>query len=145
VIDDDLDRALRERFQALRAEDARRAPDFADLLARAQAPEAIPIARPRRGRPPARALRWTLAAGALAAAAIAGILAVPRDAHDDFETLVRTFSSQVGSGLWRSPTDGLLEVPGIELVRSVPAIGGRPRWPSPLPDAAGPRGARSRS
>ncbi len=43
--------------------------------------------------------------------------------------------------MWESPTDGLLDVPGIELTRSVPAIGGPAIGldPSTRPDASAAR------
>ena len=130
------DDALKERFDQLKAEDRVRVPDFAQMYARAQEEasalagdpvadtEVIPLMAGRR-----RGVwrRWPLAAGTLAAAALAGILLLQPDnsvdvGDDEFEALVTAFAA--GNSTWRSPTDGLLAVPGIELLNSVPVIGG---------------------
>ena len=118
------DRQLRDRFQQLKADDAKRAPDFATMYQRAyQASEANETIETRRVIPIAGRRRWVLAAGTAMAAAIAGLTLLPTNDDHQFEELVTAFSSEMEVGLWKSPTDGLLEVPGIELVRSVPTIG----------------------
>jgi hypothetical protein len=70
------------------------------------------------------------------AAAVAGLMLVDRGPSPDeqFERLVATYSSEAGTA-WQSPTSGLLNVPGMELTRSVPSIGGPVRGidPSRLP------------
>jgi hypothetical protein len=107
--DDDLrDDDLRMRFAALRREEEMLAPAFE-----------LP-----RGDLAARGWRWS--AGTLMAAAVCAITitvavvllrlvpAAPRGSN----------SSPVASlSQWRSPTDFLLETPGREMLRSVPAIG----------------------
>jgi hypothetical protein len=119
------DEDLRARFGELRAET--RAPAFSAVLQRA-ADEAR--ARPAlcvvSGRPARRRL---IAAGAWASAAIAatvaGLLILDRGPSEDerFAQLVAAYSTDLAAGAWRSPTSGLLDVPGIELVRGLPAIG----------------------
>ena len=111
---------LRKRFRSLRAEDSARAPDFEPMLERARLEAAgdVHVLRPR------RRIRWTLLAGTLAAAALTGVMLVTSDGGDDFDALVASYTAEVGGGSWSSPTDGLLEVPGIELMRTVPTIGG---------------------
>jgi hypothetical protein len=54
---------------------------------------------------------------------------------EDFERLVAAYASQAAGGSWASPTSGLLDVPGMELMRSVPAIGAPVRGldPAALP------------
>ena len=149
---DDRDEALRERFQRLRAEETSSAPDFQEMLARAEAEaladrphsaadsplatdgqasvgaRAVPISGARRGR-----LRFALTAGTLAAAALAGIMLLRPDAGDQqFEALVTAYANE--TGVWRSPTDNLLAVPGMELLNTVPTVG----WPyGSAPEGAG--------
>ncbi len=128
MTDDHLEDALRGRFQRLKSEESGTAPDFAVMYARAEAEAGsldaggspiLPFARPRR---PLTAL--TLAAGTLAAAVLAGILLLQPDTQDrEFEALVTAFALE--SAGWRTPTDELLRVPGMEMLRSVPTVG----WP----------------
>ena len=129
---------LRERYAQLRAEDRTRKPEIEAVLERARAQvleeasrqseagpaEVVPIEAGRRGLLSRRAPRWTLAAGSLAAATLAAIMLTQPTADEDFEALVTGFATDVAGGIWRSPTAGLLEVPGIELIRSIPSIGG---------------------
>jgi hypothetical protein len=75
--------------------------------------------------------RWALTGGGvLAAAAVAAVfLAQPREATDaDFQRAVHSFASSPALGAWKSPTDELLNLPGTELLRSIPKIG-NPRLP----------------
>ncbi|MBT8403643.1 MAG: hypothetical protein KJP18_07295 [Gemmatimonadetes bacterium] len=144
---DSRDPALREAFQALKAEDRTRVPDAASMLARARAaadstsstgtpqspnPDVVPLRR--RG-----ALRWGVPGLSVAlAAAVATVLLMDRAATTpdaDFERVVEAWSTT--GGAWRSPTDDLLRPPGDELLRTVPRIGGGsslsrdPRAPRP--------------
>ncbi|MFC1660943.1 hypothetical protein ACFL3S_05745 [Gemmatimonadota bacterium] len=65
----------------------------------------------------------------MAAAAAAVLMVGPPTRTDaDFEEAVRAFATDPALGAWKSPTDGLLQVPGNELLRTVPTIGD-PRWP----------------
>jgi hypothetical protein len=139
--------ALRARYGELRAESARSGslPDFDAMMARAKdeaagtprldvveggPSPAEPIARPSR--------RAKLAAGwvTLAAAALAGLLLArppAPDADAEFERLVASYAADAGS--WRSPTAGLLDIPGVDL-GAVPSIaaptrGARPVAPPP--------------
>ncbi|MGD8600465.1 MAG: hypothetical protein PVF19_03795, partial [Gemmatimonadota bacterium] len=43
--------------------------------------------------------------------------------EDDFERLVAAYTSETAAGAWSSPTSSLLDVPGMDLMRSVPSIG----------------------
>lgn len=137
---------LVDAFKRLRADDLRRTPDAADVLARARRevdavnprPEigsatAAPggaghavvagrVARPgRTGR-----RRWAVPGlGIAMAAAIAAILLVNSgDDTGDFDRVVEAWSETGGS--WQAPTDGLLRMPGDELLRAMPRIGGFP-------------------
>ena len=104
---------LRERFRALREFEAARAPSFEQTLARAEL-----------GAAPARSWwRWAPAAAA-AAAALGLALALPRPSSRP---------APLDPGSWAMPTDVLLEVPGMELLREVPAIGIEIDSPSPPP------------
>lgn len=124
-----VDDGLRDRFQELRADTARSgAPQFGALVARARADAA---ARPAlevvrgsawTGRRVVRVGGW---ASAALAATVAGLLLTNGGPSDDeeFARLVASYSADASAGAWQSPTSGLLEVPGIELVRSLPSIG----------------------
>lgn len=93
---------LRARFHTLRTEEAARA-----------APFTAPPARPARvGRAPRR----LAAAAAVAAAAVLLWTATRQGAEPDRFQLL-------SAAAWRAPTDFLLETPGRELLRDLPAVG----------------------
>lgn len=139
------DERMKERFQALRAETrgSGAVPDFDTMLAEAklagQRP-ALEVVSGGESPERVRGRRW-LRAGAWASAAVAaglvGLVLVDRgpSGEDEFERLVAAYTSQGGAESWRSPTSGLLEVPGMDLMRTVPSIGGAARGvdPSTLP------------
>jgi hypothetical protein len=97
------DEGLRERFQALRETEAAEATSFEETLARAEV----------RGASPRSRWLWAPAAAA-AAAALWLVLALPGSSPRP---------APLDPGTWTMPTDVLLEVPGTELLREVPAIG----------------------
>ena len=133
---------LRRLFQEMKALDQARAPDFAGMMERiegqvaeglASKPSGPPVASLwRRGWSGARQRRYRLgwAGGLLAAAAVSGILLIRAPAASDaeFERAVRAFSADPAGGAWRSPTDGLLSLPGQEMLTTLPSIGA-PDWP----------------
>jgi len=141
------DAELRERFQQLRSEERAAAPDFAELVERARAgsdPGAGIAGRDSRTARPGglhRVLRspWIWAGGSVvAAAAVAALMLLHPGARADreFERTVREFAE---STRWTSPTDMLLELPGSEIMKSIPRVGA-PSWT----DVAGtPRRLRS--
>ena len=114
------DPELRSRFAELKRLQARRTPAFADVMARAQQQVGRASNEPVFTR---RSLSW--AGGVAAAAVIAALLVAPRarSGEDEFEKAVQAFSSNPALGSWRSPTDALLNVPGSQLMSTVPAIG----------------------
>ncbi|MGH7467367.1 MAG: hypothetical protein ACRENP_05210 [Longimicrobiales bacterium] len=118
------DPELRSRFEELRRVDASRAPSFADVRARAQA-EALPDADSTLGREWRVTLRrFGWAYGLAAAAMIASLIVIPRVRSDDaFERAVQTFHANPALGAWRSPTAGLLKLPGSRLISTVPSVG----------------------
>jgi len=134
VRDDDL---LRERFLELRAEASEpgRVPDFRAMLGAARAEAAgrptLGVldggeARAGRARSGGRRLfRAGAWASAALAATVAGLLLFDGRSGDDdeFVQVVMAYSSDASGGAWQSPTSGLLEFPGVELVRSVPSLG----------------------
>jgi hypothetical protein len=151
VNDPRQNRDLRELFQGLRAEDRERAPDFVRLMGRLRQDASTldeegstqipaPAIRGRRRWSTGRRgvaghwvrshQRWTWAGSLLAAAAVAGLLLLGpgRSADTRFEHAVRSFVVDPAAGSWRSPTDRLLQVPGQELLTTIPTIG-RPSWP----------------
>jgi hypothetical protein len=113
---------LRARFEEQRRADASEAPSFADVMARARAEaDAAPLATSHRFN-----LRRIAYIGGLAAAAvIAALLVIPRATsnEDAFEQAVRAYQSGTAAGAWKSPTDGLLNVPGSQLMTTVPSVG----------------------
>ena len=139
-MDDDrmFEEALREGFREVRARDEERAPSFQAILRRAREEAADPALTVVSGKdaPPSRAPRRLLRWGApMAAAAVLATLLVTGDRHAnrEFDRLVNDWSRTAQVTL-RSPTDGLLTVPGSEYLRSVPAVGsGAPRTATPSP------------
>ena len=117
------DTELRARFDAQRHAEAEQAPPFAEMMARARAASAADAPAPG---PRMIKLRRVLYAGGLAAAAMIGALLIIPSAsssEDDFEQAVRAFQSDPALGAWESPTDGLLDVPGSQLISTVPRVG----------------------
>lgn len=137
------DEQLRDAFAALRAETGAsgQVPDFRAMLDRARADAA---ATPRLeveagGASDARARRRgrTLRIGGWASVAVAATVAAllltdgRSDADADFDALIASYSADVSAGAWRSPTSALLDVPGMDLVRTVPSIGASARGLDP--------------
>ena len=127
------DRDLAERFERLRSETehAGNVPDFEAMMARARAEvDAAPSLSVVEGgadssdAPRRRRVLWLGgAASAALAATVAGLLLTSGPtADEEFDRLVASYASDAAS-TWRSPTSGLLDVPGIELVRTVPSVG----------------------
>jgi hypothetical protein len=133
------DPRLQGRFLELRegALEAGRVPDFDSMWARAKADAAalpsvgvVEWGRPSDARvwPNRRVIRVGAWATAALAAALTGLILLQRPSGEaEFEQLVAAYASDA----WQSPTSGLLEVPGIELTRSVPSIGGPARGLDP--------------
>jgi ferric-dicitrate binding protein FerR (iron transport regulator) len=134
----DFDQTLRQGFEGIREADARQAPDFSLMMARARADAAATAAAaPTVTATPAAAdVRWfrsakrLLAVGApLAAAAALALWFRPVSAADrEFEQAVADWSRTAASTA-TSPTDGLLSVPGSEFLRGSPMDGTDPRTP----------------
>lgn len=122
---------LRALFQALREEDERRAPSFHRLFSEAQDRAEEPEASQAHGKSRTVHLRRRLAWGGslLAAAAAAAIWILPGGGTSDAEFVmaVSTFSSNPAAGAWRSPTDALLDLPGSEVLSTLPKLGGS-KW-----------------
>lgn len=131
-MDDDR---MREGFQGLRAETraSGSAPDFQAMMAeakrRAEETPALEVVSGGAGRGPVRSRRRFMRFGAWAsaavAAAVAALILIDRgpSGEDDFEALVASYTNETAAGVWSSPTSSLLDVPGMDLMRSVPSIG----------------------
>lgn len=115
------DRKLRELFAQLKEADRARTPSF-----RAPATRAAPRRRPM--------VRVALAA---AIVVVALVLARPDQTPRTTARLV-----DLGATGWRSPTDFLLNTPGSELLRSVPAVGSPDDW-TPISPRGGVPAAES--
>lgn len=116
------DTELRAHFDAQRRADASEAPSFAAMIGRARAEAAhVSPAAPRN----LGMRRVAYVGGLAAAAAIGALLMMPRSpsSEDAFEQTVREFQSNPASGAWQSPTDGLLNIPGSQLITTVPGVG----------------------
>ncbi|HEX4628203.1 MAG TPA: hypothetical protein VH137_05370 [Gemmatimonadales bacterium] len=103
--DDDL----KERFGALRREAAAGAPSFQATLAAAQA------------RRPVGRRRWLRLAAAVGLTAALAFLLARRGQP---EGGARHAAIDLANVRWHTPTDFLLQLPGDELLRSVPRLGG---------------------
>ena len=102
---------LRDRFDALRREDLEHATPFQRLLATARARRAAPSGR--------RPLGLAAAAIVLVAAVLALLLS---RRHRDGVPI------DLAAVRWKAPTDFLLQLPGDELLRTVPEFGTM-SWP----------------
>jgi len=124
VNDDVRDSELRARFDVLKRIDAAHAPAFAEVMARARSElaDATPAPTRREWRLVARRYGWI--GGLAAAATIVALIALPRRESQEaaFERAVRSFHSDAALGAWRSPTDGLLDLPGSRLIATTPSI-----------------------
>ena len=114
------DPELRARFAELKRVDASKAPAFADVMAGVQEEAATISQKPKVLT--IRRVRW--ASVLAAAAAIAALIVLPRTNSNEaaFEQAVQAFSSNPALGAWRSPTDGLLNVPGSQLISTIPTV-----------------------
>ena len=118
------DSELRAQFDALKRIDAGRAPAFAEVMARSRSELAdrTPATTRTEWRLVARRYGWL--GGLAAAATIVALIALPRRESQEaaFERAVRSFHSSSALGAWRSPTDGLLDLPGSRLITTTPSI-----------------------
>ena len=135
--DAELDERFLQRFAALKAEDRGALPPFGPMLARARvqvddtrpltvvverAPAAL--AAPAWHRPQRRLLIW--AGPLLAAAGLGAIWILPQRAADrEFDRVVSEWS-RTSAATHRSPTDGLLALPGSEFLGGLPPVGTGP-------------------
>ena len=147
------DDRLREDFRRLRSETEGSASvhDFRAMLEKARtggvAPPELRVLQGGQSDVGARRRRVVRIGGwasAAVAAAIGGILLMgsPSDADREFDRLVAAYSTELSSGAWQSPTSGLLNVPGMDLTRSVPSFS-TAIWgldPSQLPNDSEPVG-----
>ena len=119
------DPELHARFEEQKRVDASQATSFATVMARVQEDLALEADSTIVRNPRVRWRRYGLTGALAAAAAIAALIVIPRaNAGDDaFEQAVRSFQTDPALGAWRSPTDGLLQLPGNQLMTSIPRVG----------------------
>jgi hypothetical protein len=127
----DEDQDLRSLFSTLREEEQDEIPAFPILMARARK-EAVRsgMEEPEERRTSRlRARRLALGGTLLAAAAAAVLIFLPPrgTSETEFVQVVRMFSADPASGAWRSPTDALLDLPGSEMLSTIPSIGSH-KW-----------------
>ena len=127
----DEDNDLRGLFGTLRETEKEGTPAFGALWSRAQKEAAgagvyMSATGMHRG-VLVRRLAW--GGSLLAAAAAAALILLPTRGTSDAEFIqvVQSFSANPSSGAWRSPTDGLLDVPGSEVLNTIPSLGSR-KW-----------------
>ena len=114
------DPELHARFRQLKRVAADRTPAFGHVMARARAAAADRVW------PPVLTLRRLGWAGGLAlAATIAAVLILPRtSSHEaEFEQAVRSFTTNPALRGWQAPTDALLNVPGSQIISTIPNLG----------------------
>jgi hypothetical protein len=117
---------LREAFQDLKRDTRRRGavPDVQAMLARARSE--APTEEEDGVRPLRLPGAWVRRGGwlSLAAAAVAALVLLDGGSRADreFERLVASYSTDLAAGAWRSPTDALLRMPGVDL-GAVPSFG----------------------
>ena len=119
------DPELRARFQEQKRDDASQAPSFATVMARVKEELAHDADSTTVRDQRVRWRRYGLTGALAAAAAIAALIVIPRanGGDDAFEQAVRAFQTDPALGAWRSPTDGLLQLPGNQLMTSIPRVG----------------------
>ncbi|MFQ5599370.1 MAG: hypothetical protein ACE5G2_02310 [Candidatus Krumholzibacteriia bacterium] len=120
MMDDKNDRELRERFARLRSEELSRVPSFRSV-------------RSRRVR--SRAVVWprvAMAVGAVVVAVVGLKIGFRGEAPDP--GVGRRLDLSIP---WESPTDFLLATPGVELLRTVPTLGGVDDWRRRIPTTTG--------
>ena len=119
------DPELRARFEEQKRVDASQAPSFATVMARVREDLAHDADSTTVRDPRVRWRRYGLTGALAAAAAIAALVVIPRvgGGDDAFEQAVRAFRTDPALGGWRSPTDGLLQLPGNQLMTSIPRVG----------------------
>ena len=103
------DRELRERFAALRDEDAASTPSLSGVL------------RGRLGKGPARPSRWIPVAVLAAAAVVTTVVVVsmPQNMKPSIEVAIAQAQS-ISS--WTAPTDEWLTLSGLEIPNTVPSL-----------------------
>jgi len=133
------DQDLHGVFRDLREQDRKKVPDFRTLMARAHREASRSELKIQTGSGVthhiSRRLAWGGSLLAAAAAAALLLVQVPGTSDSEFERVVSAFSANPASGAWKSPTDALLDVPGTEILSTVPSIGSS-RWlmsPRPTP------------
>ena len=136
---DQEDQDLQGVFRDLQDQDRKKVPEFRTLMARARQ-EASGSEREihlgsRWTRRLPRRLAWGGSLLATAAAAVLLLVQIPGASDSEFERVVNAFSADPASGAWKSPTDALLDVPGVEILSTLPSLGSS-RWlmnPRPSP------------
>ena len=127
--DDDLRSAYRSLEEETRSN---RVPDFQAMMAKAREEAGAPdlgvvqggAARRPRGRRAVWAAGWATTALAAALAGVIFTAGGPSEGDAEFELLVASYSANPAGGAWSSPTSELMDVPGMELVRTMPSLGG---------------------
>jgi hypothetical protein len=121
IDENELEARLRSHFGGQRAQDAVGAPAFGSMVARARAGVAATptVLVPRWTR--RRVIAWS--APLLVAAGLGAVLIIPDRLKDqEFDRTVAEWSRTEAT--FRSPTDGLLAVPGSEFLGRGPSVTG---------------------
>jgi len=103
------DRELRERFAALRDEDAASAPSLSRVL------------RGRTAQPPARPSRW-IPVTVLATAAVVTAVVLVRTLRGTGPSTEDAIAQATSLSSWTAPTDAWLTLSGFEILNSVPSL-----------------------
>ena len=133
------DQDLKGLFGDLRANDERRAPDFRVLMDQVKAEVAESglelYPEGRRARFSRRRIAWGGSMLAAAAAAVLIFVQTSGTSDSEFVRVVEAYSADPASGAWTSPTEGLLALPGQDILSTVPSIGTSGWLSGPRPDS----------
>ena len=133
------DHDLKVLFGDLQANEEKRAPDFQVLMdnVKAEAAESGLDLYQARKRPRFSSSRVAWGGSMLAAAAAAVLIFVQTSGTSDseFVRVVEAYSADPAAGAWTSPTEGLLALPGKDILSTVPSIGTSGWLSGPRPDS----------
>lgn len=133
------DQDLKDLFGDLEATEGKRTPDFRVLMdnVKAEAAESGLDLYPAKMRTRFSRSRLAWGGSMLAAAAAAVLIFVQTSGTSDseFVRVVEAYTADPASGAWTSPTEGLLALPGQDILSTVPSIGTSGWLSGPRPES----------
>ena len=121
------DKDLIELFGGLKENEEKKVPDFRTLMARAkveatESGQDLWVER-KRYRFSRNRIAWGGSMLAAAAAVVLIFVQASGTSDSEFVRVVEAYSADPASGAWTSPTEGLLALPGKDILSTVPSIG----------------------